>query len=396
MLRRRDPDILLLSQVFPPAVGGSGELLENVYSRISAVPVTVWTDAATCPGTETSRGSMAIRRTTLDGHRWGVLDPKSIAQHVRIARDILQKCRTEPTVVHCGRAQPEALPALLARALPPHPRYLFWVHGEDVTTALTSRDFAWTMRRVHSGASLAIANSHNSARVLVSHGFDPGRIRVVHPGVDSERFHPDLDARELRDRFGARSGRLLVSVGRLQRRKGHDSVLAAMHALRSELPDLVYVIVGDGAERQRLESLTRELQLENRVRFEGEVQADRLPFYYAASDVFILPTRVDDGDFEGFGLVFLEAAATGKPVIAGRSGGVPEAVADGETGLLVDPDSALELAKAIRTLVTTPQLGKQLGWAGRARVLRQFTWNRAADAVAAIHAEVAHASSVRL
>jgi phosphatidylinositol alpha-1,6-mannosyltransferase len=317
-----------------------------------------------------------------------VLDAQSLRQHISLARDIVRKCRTEPTVVHCGRAQPEGLPALLARALPPHPRYLFWVHGEDVTTALTSRDFAWTMRRVHAGASLAIANSHNSARVLVENGFDSSRIRVVHPGVDNERFRPDLDARDLRNRFGAGPGRLLVSVGRLQRRKGHDSVLAAMHALRSELPDLVYVIVGDGVERMRLESLARELQLEGRVHFEGEIPASLLPRYYSAADVFILPTRVDEGDFEGFGLVFLEAAATGTPVIAGRSGGVPEAVADGETGLLVDPTSTSELAQAIRTLVTTPHLGERLGQAGRARVLRQFSWNRAADLVAAIHAEL--------
>ena len=392
MLRGADPDILLLSQVFPPAVGGSGEMLENVYSRITAVPVRVWIDGATSGGTDETRGSMRIRRTTLDGRYWGVLDPKGMRQHLRLGRDLIRALRERPTIVHCGRAQPEGLPALLARRLAPHAPYLFWVYGDDIATALTSRDFSWTMRRVHAGASLAVAITRNSADVLAAQGFDADRIRVVYPGVDSDRFHPQLNARELRERFGADPGRLLLSVGRLQRRKGHDMVLAAMHALRMELPDLVYVVVGDGAERARLEALTRELQLERRVHFEGEVAPRLLPLYYAVSDVFVLPTRVDAGDFEGFGLVFLEAGATAKPVIGGRTGGVPEAVADGQTGLLVDPTDTRALAAALRTLVTDPVLRRQFGGAARARVCRDFTWARAAEAVLAIHRDLARAS----
>lgn len=382
-------EILLLSQVFPPAVGGSGELLANVYGRIDAVPVSVWTDAATCPGADERRGPLRIRRTRLDGRCWGVTAAGAVGQHLRLARDILRAAARRSVVVHCARAQPEGVPALLASLLRPHTPFLFWVHGEDVSTALTSRELTWTMRRVHAGASVAIANSHNSARVLAAAGFDPARIRVVHPGVDSARFHPEIDGRALRARFGAAPGRLLLSVGRLQRRKGHDSVLAAMHALRDELPDLIYVIVGDGGERARLAALAVRLGLARRVHFEGEVGAAALPAYYAAADLFVLPTRVEPGDFEGFGLVFLEAAAAGRPAIGGRNGGVPEAISDGETGLLVDGADVRDLASAIRSLATSPALRAELGAAGRRRVLRQFTWDRAAQAVLAIHAEVA-------
>jgi phosphatidyl-myo-inositol dimannoside synthase len=267
---------------------------------------------------------------------------------------------------------------------------LMWVHGEESAAALTSRDFSWTMRRVHAGASIAITNSKNSAQVLASVGFDPTRMRVVYPGVNGDRYRPDVDGREVRRRFDAPPGQLLLSVGRLQRRKGHDLVIEALDALQAELPDLTYLIVGDGAERSRLEKLVHERGLERRVRFEGEVPADRLPAYYAAADVFVLPTRMDDGDFEGFGLVFLEAAASGKPVIGGRTGGVPEAVADLETGLLVDGGDVRQLVDAIRALATSAELRTRYGAAGRQRTERDFTWQRAADAVLAIHAELAN------
>src|SRR5262249_2881237 len=142
----RSPAVLLLSQVFPPAIGGSGELLGNVYSRLEGLSVTVWTDRETCAGDEVARGSMARRLTALISERWGLLDARSLGQHLSLVRDIVRIARARHTVVHCGRAQPEAIPAFVASKLPPHPKYLFWVHGEEVTTALTSRDFAWTMR----------------------------------------------------------------------------------------------------------------------------------------------------------------------------------------------------------------------------------------------------------
>jgi phosphatidyl-myo-inositol dimannoside synthase len=383
------PDIVLVSQMFPPAVGGSGELLANVYSRISGPSIHVITDALSRDSHEQRFDALDVQRMTINAHFWGVLDPRAVAQHIKLASILRARSRARPTIIHCGRAQPEGIPALLATKLAPHPKFLFWVHGEEITTALTSRDFAWTMRRVHAGASFAITNSRNSQRVLGSVGFDLKRTQVVYPGVDGNRYHPSIDAHDLRQRFSAPPGQLLLSVGRLQRRKGHDLVLAAMKQLEFECPNLVYVILGDGAERSKLESLTRDYGLTGRVRFEGEAGADQLPSYYAACDVFVLATRIDVRDFEGFGLVFLEAAAAAKPTIGGRNGGVPEAVVDGETGLLVDSDNVDQLAQAIKTLTTAPELRAQLGGAGRKRVERDFTWQRAADAVLDIHREVA-------
>jgi len=383
------PPILLLSQVFPPAVGGSGVLLENVYSRITAADVTVFTDRGTCGGAEPRRGALTIDRMEIDARRWGVLDLPSQRQHLRLARRILRFARHRHAVIHCARAQPEGVPALLARVWPGGPKYVFWAHGEELTTARTSRDFSAVMTWVHRGAAAAVANCRHTAALLESMGMPPERIRVVYPGVDTTRFSPDVDGREIRARYASPNDIVVMTVGRLQRRKGHDVAIAATARLAAEIPALRYVIVGDGEERPRLERMVQELGLGGRVSFAGEVASAELPRYFAACDIFLMPNRVEGPDFEGFGIVFLEAAASGKPVIAGRSGGAPEAVADGRTALLVDADRDAAVAAALARLAQSSAERRAFGRAGRARVIEAFSWDRAAAAVTALHAELA-------
>src|SRR5262249_32016510 len=151
------------------------------------------------------------------------------------------------------------------------------------------------------------------------------------------------------------------TVGRLQRRKGHDLTIETLAALKPALPHLRYVIVGEGEERARLEALVAHHGLSDRVTFAGAVAAEELPSYYAAADIFVHPNRVDAGDVEGFGIVFLEAAATGLPTIGGNSGGVPEAIEGDVTGLLVDGTDVNELAIAVRRLAESATLRREMG-----------------------------------
>ena len=388
---RTRPEILLITQVFPPAIGGSGALLENVYSRIDGASVTVLTDRDTCKGDETERGPMRIQREEMDGRHWG-LRAGALRQHFQLALRIKQLAPRGQAVVHCGRAQPEGVPAALAQIFGGC-KFLYWTHGEEVTTARTSKEFAMVMRFVHRRAEAAIANSKNSASLLIDAGVPESKIHVVYPGVDTERFHPGVDGRSVRQQYAPSGELLLVSVGRLQQRKGHDTALAALREVRARVPHVRYLIVGDGDQRPRLEALTDDYGVRDIVTFVGEVPYEQLPRYFAASDIFLLPNRiVDDHDLEGFGLVFLEAAATGKAVIGGRNGGVPEAVAEDETGLLVEGTDASELAAAIARLGESPELRQRLGQTGRKRVLEHFTWNNAAAAVLALHYQIAGVS----
>lgn len=379
---------LLVSELFPPAVGGSAVLFQEIYSRLTDIEVVVLTDREAVPaGAAVSGSGPTIVRGPIAARRWGIVPPAALLHHLRVATRIrtLSRQAHAPFLVHCGRALPEGLAALLCRRLG-GPPYVCWTHGEDIATAASSRELIFLTKQVYRGARAAVANSANTGRLLQALGVPDAKIQVVYPGVDADRFHPDIDGRPVRQRLSASpASMLLLSVGRLQRRKGHDLAIEAVAALGHDVPDLRYVIVGDGEERPRLEALTARLGIQHRVTFAGIVGGDELPAYYAACDVFLMPNRVDHGDIEGFGIVFLEAAATAKPTIGGRSGGVAEAVADGVTGLLVGGTDVGELASAIRTLAQSYLLRRGMGEAGRRRVLESFTWERAAADVSKLH-----------
>lgn len=370
-----DARVLLLSQVFPPAVGGSAVLFEQLYSRLGW-PVTVLTNERADPPSG-FRYEPGVR---IDPRFRGLREPGAVAQHLRLARQLR---RLAPGVVHCGRAQPEGLAALLAAVTCRRLPYVAWVHGEEINSSLQSREHALLMRAVHRRARLLLANSRNTLDVLQASGAQGDKVRIVYPGVDAARFVSPKPIRANAE------GPVLLTVGRLQRRKGHDLVLQALPEVLRRHPTTRYVVVGDGEERGRLEQIARDVGVAARVTFAGEVPMEDLPGYFAGCDVFVMPNRVHNGDFEGFGIVFLEAAAAGRPVIGGRSGGVPEAVAEGETGFLVTGEDAGELAAALDALLANPERRQRLGAAGRARVQTQFTWQASANRLRAVHLEAA-------
>jgi phosphatidylinositol alpha-1,6-mannosyltransferase len=380
--------ILLVTELFPPAVGGTPELFLNVYKRLAEFGVTVLTEGT---GEDVLAGGMRVLRRPIAARHWGMMSASGASQYFRTARHVRRLARREHTVIHCARALPEALAARLS-VIGGSTKYICWAHGEEVAYARTSRELQALTRVAYRGAAAVCANSANTAAMVRSFGVRDDLVRVVYPGVDSERFAAKAPGAEaIRRRFVSGDELMLLTVGRLQRRKGHDLVIDALATIRDPHRSFRYVIIGDGEERTRLEELVRGHSLESRVTFVGKVGPDALPAYYAAADIFVHPNRTEAGDFEGFGIVFLEAAAAGLPVIAGDSGGAPEAVADGQTGMLVSGTDVEELRRAILALADDRELRMSFGRAGRERAAQAFSWDRAAAMVAAIHAEVAAA-----
>ena len=370
-----DRGLLLLSELYPPAIGGSAVLFGEIYSRMRDIPVTVMSEG------------VRFKECGL-----GIATPRSLARTVRLALKLRTAARTV-AMVHCGRALPEGFAAWLAKRLG-GARYTCWAHGEDIAMALSSRELTWLMRQVYSDADVTFANSVNTRRMLLELGIPAERLEIVYPGVDTLRFRPDVDGTTLRQQLAPRGETVLLSVGRLQTRKGHDLTIEAVRQLtREQHRSLRYVIVGNGEDRSRLEALVDQCGVREHVTFAGEVAAEMLPQYFAACDIFVLPNRIEQGDVEGFGIVFLEAAASGKPSIGGRTGGVPEAVAEGVTGLLVSGTDAGELAAAIARLMDSEPLRRSLGENGRARTERDFTWESAAGRVSSIHKKLVKANS---
>ncbi|MCA9707894.1 MAG: glycosyltransferase family 4 protein, partial [Myxococcales bacterium] len=229
-----------------------------------------------------------------------------------------------------------------------------------------------------------LAVSRYTAGLARSLGVDPGRIHVVPNGVDASRFDlPDAAARA--ERFRRRHDLVdrpcFTTVARLMPHKGIDTGIRALPALRRQLPRATYVIVGDGPDAERLRDLARTLGVADAVRMLGRVSDDEVVDALLACDALALLSREAPPDVEGFGLVLLEAGACGRPVLGARSGGIPDAVDEGTSGLLVPPDDPAATAQALARLLGDPALARHLGEGGRQRARGALGWDRAARAI---------------
>lgn len=202
-------------------------------------------------------------------------------------------------------------------------------------------------------------------------------VKAFWPGIDNTRFNRSNIDNEIIKEYGLEDKKIILTVSGLRKRKGIDNVIRALPAVIEKVSNAIYLIVGDGGEMGNLKGLVRSLNLENYVLFIGNIPNEKTPHFYNIADVFIMTSYVNYqdcvSDFEGFGLVFLEANACGVPTIAGRSGGMVDAVLDGVTGFLVDPFDLSEIANKLVTILTDSQLRKKLGENGQRRVLRDFT-----------------------
>ena len=236
------------------------------------------------------------------------------------------------------------------------------------------RPFRTTMVKVFNRSHRVIVISRFTRDVLLGYGVRKEKIAVVFPGIDERRFRPRAGtAPEVGQRRGEK---ILLTVSRLTRKKGVDRVIGALPEIRKKVGGVKYLIVGEGEDRGRLQSLVERLGLQDTVRFLGRVPEVQLVDYYNLCDLFILTSREEWGgkDFEGFGIVFSEASACAKPVIGGRSGGISDAVVDGRTGILVEPDKEEEIARAVISLLEDPGRAEEMGRAGRRRVEEELTW----------------------
>jgi phosphatidylinositol alpha-1,6-mannosyltransferase len=200
------------------------------------------------------------------------------------------------------------------------------------------------------------------------------KTRLLHPGVDCSYFQPAPPDAEVRKRLGWNGRQVILTVGRLQRRKGQDVMIEVVARLRDRFPNLLYAIVGDGEEKARLTELVARHGVGSQVQFLGEVKDAELLRCYQQCDLFALPNRAVGRDVEGFGIVLLEAQACGRPVLAGASGGTAETLKPGETGVLVACDRPDEPAAALAELLADPEKLNRMGQAGRAWVEEKFNW----------------------
>ncbi|MDO3722584.1 glycosyltransferase family 4 protein [Marinobacter sp. chi1] len=382
--------ILLLSEIFPPTHGGSGRWFFELYQRLEPGTVRIITHEHSIPEQQEidRQFPQDIRRLQMKSESWGLISRQGIVFYLRSIYKIWKIRPRGLSQIHCGRTIPEGFIGLiLARML--NKPLVCYVHGEDIETARTSRELIWIVKRVLSGATQLICNSQNTSTLLEEHWQVPReKIEVLNPGVDPDRFCPAPKDPEFRAEYGWDSRFVCLTVGRLQRRKGHDVMIQAVPKLLKDIPEFLYVIVGSGEQYENLKRLVASLKLQHHVQFLQELNDEVLIKCYQQCDLFILPNRTDENDIEGFGMVLVEAQASGKPVIAGNSGGTAETMQVNRTGLLAEctsPDSIthaiLELKRNIMNGLFRPEDCRQ-------HVLDNLTWNNHANKAEIIFKEL--------
>ena len=272
---------------------------------------------------------------------------------------------------------------LLSRVLGIKFDYVVFLHGMDLTYALKMPRKKQLARKILTGAKKIIAANSYTAK-LAWEIVDKNKVEVVNPGINSEFRNQKSEIQKLKNKYNLENKLVLLQVGRLVKRKGVDKVLAALSQVWQEIPELVYVIIGNGPEIFDIKYSILNIENKDKIILIDKASDEETASFYDLCDIFIMPAREIDGDFEGFGIVYLEANAHGKPVIAGDSGGVRDAVIDGVNGLLVNPESTDEIANAIIKLSKDEGLRKKLGEQGRERV-KQFDWKNQADKVKKVY-----------
>lgn len=361
--------VLLVTNDFPPRRGGIQSYLEAFADQLVAArthELTVYAPAWKGAADYDRAAPYEVVR-----HPGSLMVPEpSVARRMRAliaAHDI--------ETVWFGAAAPLALLTPLARRAGAA-RALACTHGHEVGWSMlpVARQ---ALRRIGDDTDVVTYVSRYTRNRFAS-AFGPhAGLEHLPSGVDTDRFAPDPAARAaLRQRYGLGEAPVVVCVSRLVPRKGQDMLIRGLAEIRRRVPGTVLMIVGGGPHREALETLARRHGVSEHVRFTGGVPADELPAHHALADVFAMPCRTRGAglDVEGLGIVYLEASATGVPVVAGRSGGAPETVRDGETGLVVDGTDVAAIAAAVGELLSDPQRAAAMGAAGRQWTLEHWQW----------------------
>jgi phosphatidyl-myo-inositol dimannoside synthase len=357
---------LIVTNDFPPRQGGIQSFVHQLAVRQPADSVVVYASDH-----EGSAQFDAAQDFPVVRHGTGLLLPTPAARARIVATLRAHQC----TAVWFGAAAPLALLAPSLRAAGAQ-RVVASTHGHEVGWAMLPGG-RQALRRIGRSCDVLTYLAEYTRRRLQG-AFGPrATLRQLAPGVDIATFRPGTDGTAIRDRHGLGTRPVIVCVSRLVPRKGQDTLIRALPAIRTAVPDAALLLVGAGPYQADLAAIARRSGMADQVVFAGSVPFTELPAHYAAGDVFAMPCRTRRGgmDVEGLGIVYLEASATGLPVVAGDSGGAPDAVRDGRTGYVVNGRDEPTVADRLITLLRDPELRARMGAAGRAWVERDWPWD---------------------
>ncbi|MFD5053730.1 glycosyltransferase family 4 protein [Streptomyces tendae] len=375
---------LIVTNDFPPRPGGIQAFLHNMALRLDPERLVVYASTwkRSREGVEATATFDAEQPFTVVRDRTTMLLPTPGA--TRRAVGLLREHGC--TSVWFGAAAPLGLMAPALRRAGAE-RLVATTHGHEAGWAQLPAARQLLRRIGESTDTITYLGEYTRSRIAGALTPEAAaRMVQLPPGVDEKTFHPASGGDEVRARLGLTERPVVVCVSRLVPRKGQDTLIRAMPRILAAEPDAVLLIVGGGPYEKDLRRLAEETGVAASVHFTGAVPWSELPAHYGAGDVFAMPCRTRRGglDVEGLGIVYLEASATGLPVVAGDSGGAPDAVLDGETGWVVRGEDPNESADRITTLLADPELRRRMGERGRTWVEEKWRWDLLAEHLKAL------------
>lgn len=374
---------LLICSDFPPMISGIARSLYHFWSRLPSEEIVVLAPKVKGWREFDRQQRFQIRRYATSTSAWIIFRLLNFLMLLVHSLPIMLKVKIKG--LHCGQPLSAGFIGLLSKRLFKIP-YCVYVYGGETEKYNKYVLVLPLLKLILKGAARIIVNSEFTRKEFQKYEVEKERLIKVTPGVDISRFRPDINVDDFKKRYNLEGKKVLLTVARLSERKGHDMVIRALPKVIAKVPNLIYIIVGQGSQEKRLKKLVRSSNIQAYVLFVGFITEEDLVPYYVASDVFVMPNRQTEGEetFEGFGTSFLEASACAKPVVGGRSGGVEDAVVDGATGILVDSLNIEELARVLIRLLTDEAYAQSLGVQGRLRAEQQFRWETLAAKIEAL------------
>ncbi len=363
---------LLVSEIFPPQNGGSGRWFWELYHRLPREDFMLAVGKQPGDSAFDQSHDLNLLRLNLSSAAWGIKSWQGLRFYIKTIltlRKIIKQ--NEITELHCGRCLPEGILGLAMRYLCNIP-YICFIHGEDVEAASSSRELSWLVAKSLQHADTLICNSHNTAKIINQKWHIPAaKISVLHPGVDTTNFIPANACDEIKKQLDWHSKKVILTVGRLQKRKGHDMVIKALPTICKRIPNVLFAIIGEGEEKQSLQALCQQLDVDQYVRFMSEISDKQMIQAYQQCDLFILANRTEGKDIEGFGMVLIEAQSCGKYVIAGDSGGTKDTMQQHITGEIIDCTSLQAISETLIHRLSSDSIDSDIP---RNFVVNNFDW----------------------
>lgn len=372
--------ILLITEFFSPTIGGSISVYENIYRQYPKDSVWVLTPKLKgVPKRENLKGIEVLRIAfplffyskfqMLWRYLWGMWQAQKLIKKHQIQE------------IHCDQVTPAGMMAWLIYRFFKVP-YFVYGHGEEIAIGSRFPFRRRWMRRIYSEALGVFVNSRFTGELIKNLGVPEEKIKVIYWGVEPKTLNYSGDVKKLKEKYDCSNKKVVLTVSRLIRRKGHYFVLKVFKKFLAKDPNLHYLIVGDGEEKEYLHHQIKDFSLDENVTVLGKVSDEALLELYSMCDLFVMPNiELENGEVEGFGLVFIEAGVMKKPTIGGNSGGTSDAIEKDQTGLIVDPYDTLELEKGMEKLLYDSSSAEQMGAAAYKRIEHFFVWDKVFDRI---------------